>query len=279
MFPYKYLPIHPLLRDYVSVIAIMHVDFERDALSNKYDFPWMNNAHLFFPLCDEPLIVKTAEDVVVRSYTSAYFVGPKLLNEKIDFGKERHVIGVIFKPGVLQRFLGIPGKELINIDADAECIFGKCIYETKQRVREAKNDKEIHVIVEQFLLKTVRDVKAFGSFDAAMQTLVACTGNLTVDQLAKLIYKSPRQLERMSLELLGMPPKLFARLTRFGFAFALKEMRHNYSWGQIATTVGYYDQMHLIKDFKLFMGHIPSTLKLSDDSSLKMISGLLGYKK
>lgn len=279
MFPYKYFPIHPLLQDYISVIAIMHVDFKRDELSNKYDFPWMNNAHLFFPLCDEPLIVKTSEDEVIKSYTSAYFVGPKLVNEKIDFGNERHVIGIIFKPGVLQRFLGIPGKELINIDADAECIFGKRINETKLRVREAKSDKEIYEIIEQFLLKTVRNVKDFSAFDVAMQTLVARMGNLTVDQLAKLTHKSPRQLERMSLELLGMPPKLFARLTRFGFAFSLKEMRHNLSWGQIATTVGYYDQMHLIKDFKLFMGYAPTTLNLNNDFSLKMISGLLGQKK
>jgi AraC-like DNA-binding protein len=53
---------------------------------------------------------------------------------------------------------------------------------------------------------------------------------------------------------------LFARLVRFSKAYRLRESTPQMSWTRISYESGYFDQMHLIRDFKQFAGVTPSTL-------------------
>lgn len=66
---------------------------------------------------------------------------------------------------------------------------------------------------------------------------------------------------------MGYSPKVFSRLVRFSKAYRLKESQPRLSWTAIAHTCGYYDQMHLIKDFKEFAGALPGTLAKQIDNA------------
>lgn len=276
MSPYLYLPIHPALKELVVLIGVMRIDFSSSLISSVYRFPWMNNTHLFFPLKEDPLWVKSGEESTFHSYSSAYFVGPKLVNDTVDFGRERHVVGITFKPGAFQRLMAIPGKEVMNIDIDATYIFGNGLKETEMRLKDAAGNEEILAIVEDFLFKKIKQMSHETPFDNAINELLRNNGNLTVETFANYACKSIRQLERQSIEKLGMSPRLFARLIRFGRAFSTKEMRPDLNWTNIAYHTGYYDQMHLIKDFKTFIGTTPKELNLSSASSVKMMAALHG---
>jgi AraC-like DNA-binding protein len=274
MTPYHFFKINPVFQEIVSLIGVMHLDFSTCLVSPVYRFPWMNNTHLFFPLAEEPLLVKSENGPADRIHTSAYFVGPKLINDVADFGSSRHVVGVTFKPGTIQRLLRIPGKETTNLDIDASHVFGNDIRETEMKLKEAKNNEEILAIIEGFLLQLVKRMEAASPFDMAINELVKYNGNLGVDVFARYACKSIRQLERDSLEMLGMSPRLFARLIRFGKAFSFKEVHPDLPWTSIAHQFGYYDQMHLIKDFKKFMGTTPGKADLVSTSSVKMMAAL-----
>jgi AraC-like DNA-binding protein len=276
MQPYWYLSIHPALREIITFIGAMDVDFNSSELSPIYQFPWTSNTHLFFPLCDEPLLVKSGDEKVYRSYTSAYFVGPKLVNDIVNFGTRIHVIGITFKPGAFQRLTGIPATHLTNNDFTAQSIFGNEILEIEIRLREAKGDKARLAIIENFLLKRISKIQDATPFDKAIDELLKESGNLTVETFANYACKSTRQLERASFEKLGMSPKLFARLTRFSKAFALKEANPDFNWTSIAHQLGYYDQMHLIKDFKTFTGTTPSLFNDRTTHSTKIMAVLEG---
>jgi AraC-like DNA-binding protein len=63
-----------------------------------------------------------------------------------------------------------------------------------------------------------------------------------------MIGISDRQFERRSLAWAGVPPKALARVSRFQRAIRKHRAGHA-SWLQIAHEVGYYDQMHLVRDF------------------------------
>ena len=54
-----------------------------------------------------------------------------------------------------------------------------------------------------------------------------------------------------------MSPRFYAKLRRFANAYNLKENNANMSWTEIAHTSGYFDQMHLIRDFRFFSGQNP----------------------
>jgi transcriptional regulator GlxA family with amidase domain len=72
---------------------------------------------------------------------------------------------------------------------------------------------------------------------------------------------SIRQFERQFKQRIGLSPKFYSRLIRFSNAWILKENNPNLTWTTIAHQSGYYDQMHLIKDFKEFAAVNPKQIE------------------
>jgi AraC-like DNA-binding protein len=54
----------------------------------------------------------------------------------------------------------------------------------------------------------------------------------------------------------GVSPKQFARIVRF--QRALRVAKHGASWSTVATEAGYYDQAHLIAEFRELAGTTPA---------------------
>ena len=55
-----------------------------------------------------------------------------------------------------------------------------------------------------------------------------------------------------------MPAKMYARIARFHKAYKILESRPTISWTDLTYQVGYYDQMHFIKDVKEFSKLTPN---------------------
>jgi len=92
---------------------------------------------------------------------------------------------------------------------------------------------------------------------AATRHIVASGGRITVDKLASDSGISGRQLERRFLKEVGLSPKLLLRILRFQQVFRAVE-QVNMNWASVAADCGYYDQAHLIRDFRQFAGRTPS---------------------
>jgi AraC-like DNA-binding protein len=93
-------------------------------------------------------------------------------------------------------------------------------------------------------------------------------GQVRLDTLAKKHFITPRQLERHFDRYVGLTPKAFADLVRF--RHTLQKIGQSGSvkkWTDIAFECGYYDQAHLINDFKRYTGTTPANLILSDFSN------------
>jgi AraC-like DNA-binding protein len=85
-------------------------------------------------------------------------------------------------------------------------------------------------------------------------------GRIQLPVLAKQACMSPRQFERRFTREIGLPPKLYARIVRFESALESKALSSDESWTEITNRLGYFDQMHLIKDFKESSGEVPTSL-------------------
>src|SRR5699024_9907420 len=90
---------------------------------------------------------------------------------------------------------------------------------------------------------------------------------ISMEHAASVACLSLRQFERVSLERLGMPPKMFARVARFSHAYRMYEKHPGMSWTRIAHAAGYFDQMHFIRDFKKFTGLAPRVIDYEFGSS------------
>lgn len=101
--------------------------------------------------------------------------------------------------------------------------------------------------------------------NAAVAALEGSRGGTSVSEIARSCGVSERHLERLFREHVGIPPKTLARLMRFQRAVAAFD--NNTNWAEIAADAGYYDQSHLLHDFRQFADETPAAL-LSSTSDL-----------
>ena len=83
-------------------------------------------------------------------------------------------------------------------------------------------------------------------------------GVLGIGDAAAEAELSVRQFERQFNEQVGVPPKLYARIVRFNAALEAKMSAPRRLWTDIAHDFGYYDQMHMVRDFEDFTGENPT---------------------
>lgn len=97
----------------------------------------------------------------------------------------------------------------------------------------------------------------------AVRLIEARGGAVDVGRVARRLGVSIRQIERRFKESVGLSPKLFCRIQRFQRVF--QQIEAGRSWVGAALACGYYDQAHLVRDFRDFSGEAPAALVESED--------------
>ena len=258
MFTNYYRP-HPALSEFVETICIMSHDF---TLSNQFSsiqtFVPTHTRFICFNLEDSVKVKRGSGDFEARELS--IITGPQLGTVTLDLGKKHEAVVVVLKPCGLFRLLGIPIKDLVDCDFDARLVIGNEINELLERLMNFKDNNQRNQIIQSYLLSNLMKLKPALPIDIAMLILVKSQGKLSMDYLASQSCLSNRQLERRSLERIGLSPKCFARMIRFSEAHNYKEQHPHTPWTEIAHRFGYYDQMHLIRDFREFTGVTPSMI-------------------
>lgn len=261
MFQQFYEP-HPALKGFVNNIMIHEVNFDAAQPKLNFSVPPLPEHCLFFYVRDR----SNAEDIATNkkeTLSSSVIVGPHTTRHVITPGCSHLMIKVGFQPGGLYRLLGIPMKELLCNDSfDSTDLLGNQINEVNDRLKYATSFTEMKTIVEIFLLKRSGKLKQALPIDHVLPLLIKERGLIKIDQLASQACLSIRQFERVFQQRIGLPPKHFSRLVRFSQAWTMKEQQQGISWINIAHECGYFDQMHLIRDFHEFAGVNPSSIEL-----------------
>src|SRR5205807_886319 len=98
---------------------------------------------------------------------------------------------------------------------------------------------------------------------AGAQLAVEAAARLTsaaVNAVAGELGVSERHLRRVFRDAVGVSPKVFAKLARFHRALGVAREGLHARWAGIAAAAGYYDQAHLIADFRAIAGVTPRAL-------------------
>lgn len=224
-------------------------------------FPPTPQNCIYFYINDPVQTQKTGTNVFITKAESIV-VGPQLTRVNLTMGKNHLMLCVAFHPGGLHRLLGISMKHLFDNDVETSLLFSDAeISSINQQLKEASSWAAMKQIVEDFLLHKIHRLKTLLPFDMAMKELVKSDGTMSIEKTAALSCLSLRQFERTCNERIGLSPKLFTRLVRFSKAYRLKENQQHLNWTSIAHSSGYFDQMHMIRDFKEFAGVTPSFME------------------
>lgn len=211
--------------------------------------------------CNHPIAMSRIDKAGFEEQPLTVVIGPQFSRVNIKVQSRLYAIRVDFRPGGLYRMLGIPMHELFDGGFDALHFFGAEMRNINEQLRQTFNLEEGKTIVEQFLLKKAKCLKQMLPFDAAMHVLLTHNGEIAIEKIASLSCLSLKQFERKCKERIGMNPKMYARILKFSKAYRLHEAFPHLSWTKIAYEAGYYDQMHMIRDFKTFAGVNPSVIE------------------
>ena len=168
------------------------------------------------------------------------------------------IIGVRFHPCGLAAFLPGPMYELTQSVVATRDVFGIAAREVEERLLEASGDGERLAVVNRFLLKQLHVHGRADALAAAAERVRACNGNISVGEIARYACMSERQLERGFREMVGLSPKVYARIARLQYVLRMANVRPTESISQLAYGAGYYDPAHFVRDFRELSGITPA---------------------
>lgn len=161
---------------------------------------------------------------------------------------EGDLLGVRFKPGRAAAFLRIPLAEITDARVPLAELW--------------RDDPHAFSIqeLEAALLKRLQP-EVDPRVDAAIDRIVR--GAERVERIAADVGISRQHLARQFLHHVGVPPKTFARVMRF--RRVLDSLGgDDVDWADVAAANGYYDQSHLIADFRELAGSTPNAFHFSN---------------
>jgi AraC-like DNA-binding protein len=170
-------------------------------------------------------------------------------------------VGVRFRPAKAAAFIGVPAHELTNLRVSIDDI-----WHDGGEVREALAANSgaiarVRALERVLLARMPRDVPGQADVDEAIRRIVDAGGSLGITMLAPALGVTRQHLARRFSQLVGVSPKTFARVVRLGRV--IERVRQipagePVNWSTLALELGYYDQSHLVDEFKEMTGVTPT---------------------
>jgi AraC-like DNA-binding protein len=158
------------------------------------------------------------------------------------------VLGVAFRPGVFRPFLGAPVSTITDRVLPAARVFGAGL-PTRRDV----------ATVEEFLRTRLPEPDPRAEQAAAIVEAIAAGPDVTrVDALAEDFGISMRTLQRLFAEHVGIGPKWVIRRYRLHEVTERLAAGDVVDWAALAHELGYADQAHFTRDFRMIFGESPT---------------------
>jgi AraC-like DNA-binding protein len=202
--------------------------------------------------------VRVGGGAVERSLDS-FVAGPSDTFAITDLGLHWKGLQVNLTPPAAVAVLGIPLSEIARQTVALDDLPGRGWHTLVQRLGEAATWPERFAVLDRFLLARLARARGVPTqIGHAWRTLAARGGQISVTDLAREVGWSRQHLSARFVDELGFSPKRFARLLRFERAVCAVRARPTTPWTAIAYDCGYYDQAHLVGDFREFAGCTPT---------------------
>ncbi len=131
---------------------------------------------------------------------------------------------------------------------------------------KTNNHKERISILESFLLDLLPKALPFIDYiEKTIHNIEICHGSIQINKLTKEINISERQLNRKFLEIVGLPPKLYCKLTQLHYVIEIMQSKRYSSIKDISNKADYYDLSHFDRHFKDLTGFTPNEFIQSDE--------------
>jgi AraC-like DNA-binding protein len=173
-----------------------------------------------------------------------------------------HVFGVKFRTGGFRPFYKFPISTLADRLIPASRVFGKDLkaFETVA-LSWCKENEKVEAADAFFHARMPAPDPVVGLVDKLVELVLRDPAIKTVADLARRAAMGQRSLQRLFGEYVGASPKWVIRRYRLHELIEKLNSGDELDWPQVALDLRYFDQAHLINDFKSIVGCSPTEYK------------------
>jgi AraC-like DNA-binding protein len=191
---------------------------------------------------------------IVFYYAAGSVVGtmttPLIVQPSGDF------VGVRFRSGKASMFFDFDASELTDQKTELQNIAGRDGSILIEKLFDAQDlSRKIEILNAN--LSSWFTNKSNEKVDYVIQKIIQSQGNISINWICRSLDLSRQHLARLFQEYVGIRPKQFARVIRFQALLKNVRQTQKVNWANEAAMLGYYDQAHLITDFRQFSGTSP----------------------
>jgi AraC-like DNA-binding protein len=184
-------------------------------------------------------------------------------------GRRVRAIGAVLPSVFSSNVFGVPAPALVNQIVPLAELWPR---ERVERLQAALSDRSLPdglAVLRDAVLERFDPAARLDTLErSAARLLAARGGNVAVDRLAAHYGISRQRFGLRFHEAAGLPPKVFARTVRFqGLVHSLLSTDVS-QWAAVAAGLGFYDQAHMINEFRGFAGAPPTVFFQPHDETI-----------
>jgi AraC-like DNA-binding protein len=232
------------------------VRFDCGEFSAPYQFKFFADGcpGIMFQEGQNPMLVNSTNDlatVVLYGQT----VMPMVVSTK---GTYRIVVAVLY-PDALEYLFGIPANHLTDTCLDLNLLNVGKEFSLADKMLNAATEGQRVEIMEDFIFKLIlgKKFQPKNEIRRAISLIHEGNGNKKIIDIARELRISERTLMRQFEQRVGVAPKVYSSIWKF--QSAVERLQHGKfdSLSGLAYELGYADQSHFNRWFKLFTGETP----------------------
>jgi AraC-like DNA-binding protein len=249
----------PVLKDFVKYYIIFDTYIDDFNQLTQCSIPYNCPVLIFTVSDDTPTFIVEGHSISnISGHIGGQTYSPIYMHKPGNF----RIIVVLFQANGAYHLFRIPQNEYLDQFVTLQNLLGKKSNDIQQRIYDNRNNN--HEIIRElniFLLRFLKNNEIRKTYlDDVISQIIEKNGNIKVEELCTDLNINPRTLRRYFKEQVGVTPKEFGWFFRLNVLHKYLMYYPNISIHDLVYQLGYFDQSHLINDFKKYAHYSPGLL-------------------
>jgi AraC-like DNA-binding protein len=200
-----------------------------------------------------------------RNPSASMIVGTMTRPLTVPVTNREHLVAVRFKPGKAHAILRLSAGEITDHLVSLADLWGSAARSVESELHDTGEPARQAACLERKLIQALgSNDRSDKSLDPIVSFVIGHSGTVSVEALASHAGLTRQQLARKFDRYVGLSPKTFCRVIRFKNLLTRARRSREIDWTALALDLGYFDQSHMISDFKEFSGLAPQRFLSAD---------------
>jgi methylphosphotriester-DNA--protein-cysteine methyltransferase len=168
-------------------------------------------------------------------------------------------LSVTLRPGAAAALLGgVPAGEIGDLVVHLDELWHGEGARLLERMAEAPDDAARVALLQATLRRQLGHTEANPAAACATQAISVGGGQRPLREIAASIGVGERRLQQIFHAHVGLSPRAWSRLARLHACLRALRRQQAPAWAEVALAGGYYDQSHLVNEFRALCGITPN---------------------